>query len=320
MSSALTDAPVVAHVVRSGFVESVHRGTVAAVGPDGSVQWALGDPTGVIFSRSANKPLQAVAMVRLGLDLPDDELALACSSHSGEPFHLEAARRILARAHLTEDSLQNTPDHPVDELEREAWIRDGRPRTALAQNCSGKHAAMLATCVRNGWDTTTYRDPHHPLQRAIGATVEELSGEPVSHAGVDGCGAPLLGFSVGGLARAFGRLAFAASGTPEARVTQAIRAWPEYLGGSRRQVTTLIREVPGLIAKDGAESVYAVGLANGRGLALKIADGSPRAKGVVLAAALRRMHVDAPTAFAELELAPVLGHGEPVGAIVAVGF
>ncbi|HEU5000154.1 MAG TPA: asparaginase [Lapillicoccus sp.] len=319
VSTALTEAPIVAHVVRGGVVESVHRGTVVVTAPDGSVEWAVGDPGGAIFARSANKPIQASAMVRAGLDLPDAELALACASHSGEAFHREAAARILARAGLSEADLQNTPDYPLDDAEREAWIRAGRPKAAIAQNCSGKHAGMLATSVANGWDTVAYQHPEHPVQRAITDTLGELTGEPVVAVTVDGCGAPLHGYAIAGLARAFGRIATAPAGTAEARVTAAIRAEPAYVGGTHRQVTRLIAEADGLIAKDGAESVYAAGLPDGRGVAVKIADGSPRAKAVVLAAALRRLGVDAPGALDDLATFPVLGHGEPVGSIVAVG-
>ena len=319
VSTALTEAPIVAHVVRGGFVESVHRGTVVVTAPDGSVEWALGDPSGAVFARSSNKPIQVTAMVRAGLDLPDAELALACASHSGEPFHREAAARILAGAGLTEADLQNTPDYPIDDDEQDAWIRAGRPKTAIAQNCSGKHAAMLATCVVNGWDTAAYRHPAHPLQRAITDTLVELTEEPVVAVAVDGCGAPLHAYALAGLARAFGRIATAPEGTAEARVTAAIRAEPLYLGGTRRDVSRLVREAEGLIAKDGAESVYAVGLADGRGIAVKIADGCPRAKGVVLAAVLRRLGVEAPGALQDLADAPVLGHGESVGGIVPVG-
>jgi L-asparaginase II len=319
VSSALTDAPVVAHVVRGDFVESVHRGTAVVTAPDGSIEWAVGDPDGPVFARSANKPIQASAMVRLGLDLPDAELALACASHSGEPFHVEAAARILERAGLTEADLQNTPDYPIDEGERNAWIRGGRAKASIAQNCSGKHAAMLATSVVNGWDAAAYRHPEHPLQRAITATLTELTGEPVVAVAVDGCGAPLHAYAIAGLARAFGRIATAQTGTAEARVTTAIRAEPTYLGGTHRQVTRLVREADGLIAKDGAESVYAAGLPDGRGVAVKIADGYPRAAAVVLGAVLRRLGVDAPGALEDLATAPVLGHGEPVGRIVAVG-
>ncbi|HET7277504.1 MAG TPA: asparaginase [Dermatophilaceae bacterium] len=315
---ALYDAPVLAHYVRGGFVESVHRASVAAVAPDAAVLVGLGDVHSPVFPRSANKPLQAVAMVQAGLKLAPELLSLACASHSGEPFHLEGVRRILAEAGLTEADLQNTADLPVDDQEREARIRAGLGKEPIAQNCSGKHAAMLATCVVNGWDTATYRDPAHPLQQAIAATLEELTGDTIAATAVDGCGAPVMAVTLAGLARAFGRLASADPATPEGEVADAIRSYPAYLGGTRRDVTALIEATPGLIAKDGAEAVYAVGLADGRGVAIKVADGYPRAKPVILAAVLRRLGVESP-ALALLEHAPVLGHGEPVGAIVAVG-
>jgi len=314
----LYGAPVVAHVVRSGFVESVHHGSVVALDANGSTLLAVGDVDGPIFPRSASKPIQALAMLRGGLDLDGELLALATSSHSGEAFHLEGIQRILAGAGLGEQDLQNTPDLPYDESERKAWIASGREATPLAQNCSGKHAAMLATCVAAGWDTATYRQPQHPLQQLIAQTQADLSGEPVAATGVDGCGAPVLAVSLTGLARAFSRLAAAPEGTDEAKLSAAIRAYPEWVGGTRRDVTSLIRGVPGLIAKDGAESVYAVGLADGRAVALKIADGGQRARPVVMAAALRRLGIDAEV-LDELANAPVLGHGQQVGSIDAVG-
>jgi L-asparaginase II len=310
---------VVAHVVRSGFVESVHHGVVVATEADGRPFIALGEVRAPILPRSSNKPMQAVAMLRHGLELDAELLALASASHSGEPFHQEGARRILAAAGLTEADLQNTPDRPSEETERERWIAQGLPATSLAQNCSGKHAAMLATCVAAGWDTATYRDPDHPLQRAIADTLAELAGEPVAATTVDGCGAPAMAISALGLARAFGRLAAAGPDTQEGRVAEAIRAHPRWVGGTGRDVSALIAAVLGLIAKDGAEAVYAVGLPDGRGLAVKIADGNQRARTVVTAAALRAMGVEPQEALAELEHAPILGHGHPVGAVVAVG-
>ncbi len=319
MSAALADAPVLAHVVRNGVVESIHHATAVVTSADGTVELAWGDPSGPVFPRSASKPVQALAMLGAGLDLPPHLLALACASHSGEPFHLAAARDILARAGLAEDALQNTPAYPVDDHEQEAWVRAGRPPSTLAQNCSGKHAAMLATTVAAGWDSPTYLDPDHPLQRAITLTVERLAGERVQAIAIDGCGAPLHYLPIAGLARAFGRLAAAAPGTEEARVADAMRAYPEYVGGTRRDVTALIRAVPGLVAKDGAAGVYAVGLADGRGVAVKVADGNLRVKPVVLAAVLRRLAVGSEEIWSRLEHAPVLGHGRPVGATVAVG-
>ena len=315
---SLYDAPVVAHVVRSGFVESVHHGSVVALDAQGSIVMAVGDVAGPIFPRSSSKPIQALAMLRAGLDLDGELLALGAGSHSGEWFHLEGVRRILAGAGLSELDLQNTADLPYEQQERTAWIAAGRGPTCLAQNCSGKHAAMLATCVAAGWDTATYLEPKHPLQLLIAQTLIDMSGEPAAGSGVDGCGAPVLAVSLTGLARAFSRLATAAGGSDEARVAAAMRAYPQWLGGTRRDVTALIRGVPGLIAKDGAESVYAVGLADGRGVALKIADGAQRARPVLIAAVLRRLGIEAEV-LDELAYAPVLGHGEQVGSIEVIG-
>ncbi|WP_407942923.1 asparaginase [Luteipulveratus halotolerans] len=317
-ADALSTAPVLARVVRSGFVESMHRGLAVEVAADGSVTRAYGDVDAPTFPRSSNKPMQAVAMLRAGADLDGDLLALATASHSGEDFHLEGVRRILASVGLDESALQNTPDLPYDEQARTQWLRAGRDRASIAQNCSGKHAGMLAACVAAGWDPTSYLDPQHPLQRLMDQTVAELAGEPVAATGVDGCGAPVMAIGLAGLARAFGRVAAAPAGTPEGRVRDAIRSYPEFLGGTRRDVTALIRGVDGLIAKDGAEAVYAVGLADGRGFAVKVADGGQRARPVIMAELLRSAGVTG-AAVDELGQVPVLGHGQPVGTVEVEG-
>jgi L-asparaginase II len=309
---------VVARVVRSGFVESVHHGTAVAVDGDGDVVAAAGDWQAPVFPRSSLKPLQAVAMVRAGLDLDGHLLALASASHSGERYHLDGVRRMLAAAALTEDDLRNTPDLPLDADERLAWQRAGWGPRALAQNCSGKHAAMLATCRANGWDTSTYLLTSHPLQRAIAETVADLAGEALAAVGVDGCGAPVHAVSPLGLAVAFARIAAAAPGTPEGRVAAAVRAHPEWLGGTGRDVTRLVRGIPGLVAKDGAEGVYAAALPDGRAAALKIADGGERPRVAVLAALLHRLGVEA-AVLDELAEVPVLGHGVPVGRVEVTG-
>lgn len=316
--AALTDAPVLAHLVRGGFVESVHRASVAVTGPDGSVLHAWGSVETPIFPRSSNKPLQALAVVRSGVDIDGAQLAVACASHSGEPIHLEAARAILAGAGLSEADLQNTPTLPLDEAEQHRWIREGLAPASIAQNCSGKHAAMLAACVKRGWPTQDYRDIEHPLQIAIRGAIEELTGDTVDHVAVDGCGAPVMSVTLAGLARSFGRLASAPAGSDEARVAAAMNAFPQYVGGTGRDVTALMEHTPGLIAKDGAESMYAVGLPDGRGVAVKVVDGFGRAKGPILAAVLASIGVES-AALARLADVPVLGHGEPVGALVAVG-
>jgi L-asparaginase II len=173
--------PVLVEVERSGFVESRHRGSVAALAVDGSVTLRAGSPDEPVFPRSANKPMQAVAMARCGLALEGELLALSSASHSGEDFHVEGARKILADAGLTPDALRCPPQWPLD---LEVAVRAEKSR--LRMNCSGKHAAMLATCVLNGWPTDSYLRADHPLQLAVRATVEELTGERVAATGVDG--------------------------------------------------------------------------------------------------------------------------------------
>ena len=313
--------PVVAEIVRSGFVEGHHYGSIVALRADGTVDWSVGKVAAPVLPRSSNKPIQALAMVELGLDLPDDLLALACASHSGEPFHVEGVRRTLASAGLDEAALRTPPDYPLDDAAREAVIRAGGTRTPILMNCSGKHAAMLATCVVQGWDTETYLDPAHPLQVAILETFARLTGEPVTTVAVDGCGAPLLSTSLTGLARAFAALATATDG-PEHRVAEAIRRHPSYVSGTTRDELALHRAIPGLIGKAGAESCYAVALPDGRSWALKTDDGAPRVRPVLMAEALRRSGVldedgvdaEAVAGTGRLDL---LGGGKPVGEIRA---
>jgi L-asparaginase II len=313
---------VVAEVVRSGFVEGHHHGSVVALAADGSVDWAVGDVISPMLPRSCNKPLQALGMLDLGLDLPADLLALACASHSGEPMHVDGVRRILAGAGLDESALRTPPDLPIDDAESEAWLRAGRPPAPIAMNCSGKHAAMLATCVVNGWDVATYRDPEHPLQRALVVTFADLTREPVVATVVDGCGAPQFSTSLVGLARSFSTLATAVTGNAR-QVADAIRAHPAMVSGTRRDERALLSAIPGAIGKAGAESCYAVALSDGRAFALKTDDGARRARPVVMAAALRRSGVDVePGVDTEAVRATgvhnILGGGEPVGVVRAV--
>ncbi|MGW4561817.1 asparaginase [Streptomyces sp. NPDC004561] len=308
---------VVAEVWRGDFLESVHHGTVHAADPRGRTVLSVGETDRPMYPRSANKPLQALGMLRAGLGLDGELLALACASHSGEAVHLDGVRRILEGAGLDTGALRCTAGLPIGEAALRAHLANGGVPTTLTMNCSGKHAAMLATCVANGWDTETYLDPRHPLQRALRETVEDLAGEKVAATGVDGCGAPLFAIGYRGLARAFAKLSTGGPGSLERRVARAMNEHPEHVGGTGRDVTRLMRALPGAVAKDGAEGVYALALPDGSCVALKIADGSSRARPVVMIAALRRLGVatDTDEVLAELATAPVLGHGEPVGAV-----
>ncbi|WP_406463678.1 asparaginase [Streptomyces sp. NBC_00111] len=315
-TSASPVLPVLAEVVRSGFTEGHHRGSLVVLAADGRVELALGDPAAPVFPRSSNKPMQAAAILRAGLDLSGERLALAAASHSGEGFHLELVRTMLAEHGLTPDDLRTPPDLPLDPVEAEAYLAAGGVREPLTMNCSGKHAAMLAVCVRNGWDTATYLDPGHPLQRLVGEVVAEAAGEPVAALGTDGCGAPLMAIGLVGLARAFRAFVLAEPGTAERRVADAMRAHPEYVAGTRRPDTWLMREVPGTLSKMGAEAVQALALPDGRALAFKIDDGSVRALGPVLARSLELLGVDAPVV-SRIGRSPLLGGAVEVGEIRA---
>ncbi|MCO5968760.1 MULTISPECIES: asparaginase [Actinoallomurus] len=303
--------PVLVEVERSGFVESRHRGSVAALAVDGLPAVTIGSPDDPVFPRSANKPMQAVAMARNGLALEGELLALSSASHSGEDFHVAGAREILAGAGLTPDDLQCPPQWPLD-LE----VAVGSEKSRLRMNCSGKHAAMLATCVVNGWPTGSYLHVDHPLQVAIRETVEELTGERVAATGVDGCGAPLFAVSLTGVARALRAIVTAEPGTPERRLADAMRAHPEWTSGTRRDECRLMAAVPGLLVKCGAEGVDAFALADGRAGAIKIDDGSMRARTPVTVATLRALGVEVPD---ELATVPLHGGDVIVGEIRAVG-
>lgn len=304
---------------RSDYDESYHFAAAVALDPAGSVALAIGDPELHVYPRSANKPLQATAMLRAGLDLPADLLALVCASHAGTPAHVAGVRRILDGAGLREADLANTPDYPLDPPSMRDVVRAGGDRSALQMNCSGKHAGMLATCRVRSWPTDpSYLDLDHPLQATICDVIAELAAEAITHVGIDGCGAPAHVLSLMGLARAFRAVATSAAGTPERRVYDAMRTHPFAVGGPGRDVSTLMEGVPGLMAKDGADGMFAAALPDGRAVAVKMSEGGDRARPVVVAAMLAALGVDVTQAASAWQV-PILGHGHPVGRVRPVG-
>ena len=311
----MTDSPTLVEVVRSGFVECLHRGSVVALDADGSVAFAVGDPERPILPRSSNKPMQAVAMLRAGLDLDGKPLALACASHSGEPFHLDGVREILAGAGLDESALQ-TPAGLPGGRGREAGLRRARrpSRAAVTMNCSRQACGDARDlCPQRVADHVVPRAAHPlqvgPSRDAIeGSRGGKVSARPASTA----AGAP-FGLTLAGLARAFRAIALAPTGPPSSRVAASIRSHPEWLGGTRRDVTRLIEGVPGLIAKDGAEGVYAAALPDGRAVALKIEDGGQRARPPVMVAPWRTRRRRAGADGAGRR--PTAGRGRAVGSV-----
>lgn len=290
---------------RSGFDESVHHGAVVVV-LGGEVVHAVGDADVEIYPRSSNKPMQADAMLGVGLEVDDEQLALACASHDGTERHIAVVRKVLDGAGLDEGLLDNTPSFPLREAAAEAVVAAGGHRTSILMNCSGKHAAMLATCRANDWSVVGYLDPIHPLQQAITARIDELAG-PVVHIGIDGCGAPAHVLRLRRLADAFAALA-----VERGAVWRAMTAHPDLVGGDGRVVTRVMRALPGAMAKDGAQGVFAIAHPDGWAVALKIADGQERPVPVVLASALARIGVDLD---GEAISEPILGHGRPVGRV-----
>jgi L-asparaginase II len=300
----------VAYVVRSGLVEGTHFGSAVVVDAQGKVEWSIGDVSSAMFPRSSNKLMQGLAMVRNGLPLKNELLALACASHSGEDFHLAGVQDILNAANLGTDSLKCPPDYPLDEIERDTFLAEGLGKASLYMNCSGKHSAMLFTSVLNGWDTETYLKPNHPLQVACRETIESVTGEKVEHIGVDGCGAPLMSMSLTGLARSFSQFSGPAADANQKKIATAIKENPQYLGGTRRDVTQLV-------AKDGAEAVYGIGLGDGRALALKIEDGADRARIVVAMSVLQKvLGVVSKEVERQLDSQELFGGGVHVGKVI----
>ncbi|MFF3851905.1 asparaginase [Micromonospora sp. NPDC002575] len=315
MSKTYSGGVPLAEVVRSGFVEGLHRGSVVVLDAAGATVAAAGDVGSPVFPRSASKPMQTVGMLRAGLPLTDPaDVAIVSASHAGEEFHVARVGALLAGAGLDESDLGCPPDLPMGELAREAVLRAGGGPTRGRMNCSGKHAGMLLTCLAAGWPRAGYRQPEHPLQLALRATVQECTGEPVAAVGVDGCGAPVLAVSLTGLARAYLRLVSAGPGSPERAVADAMRAHPELVGGTWAEDSRLMRGLPGTLAKIGAEGVIAAALPGVGAVALKIDDGATRARMPVLVSALRRLGVRAPVLDEYAEL-PLLGGGVPVGAV-----
>ncbi|MEH1014563.1 asparaginase [Micromonospora sp. CPCC 206060] len=322
-----------ARVTRGGFIESRHLGSVVVLDPTGAVRLAAGVPDEPVLLRSTLKPVQALACLAAAsadgdpagtgaASLSDalrygPALAIAAGSHTGDDRHVDLVRELLATASLTDEALGCPVDWPEDEPTRERLIRAGAQRERVRMNCSGKHAAMLVACVARSWPTQGYLDPAHPLQQHIADTVTRLAGTPVGPVTVDGCGAPLLGLPLTGLARTFQALVLAPQGSPEAQVADAMRAHPEYVGGWHGHPNTdLMRARPGVLAKGGAEGVLGVATPDGHAVAVKVIDGSPRATTVIALAALDAAGVPVDGADT-LRQVPVLGGGEPIGVVTA---
>ena len=287
--------PIVVDVVRGEIVESRHLAHAVAV-RDGAVVESAGDARLLTGFRSSAKPIQALPAIRARPDLGEVEVAIACASHLARPEQLDAVRSLLAKV-------------PATELELEC----GAEPTPLEHNCSGKHAAMLALCRAEGWESSGYRLLEHPCQQAMLAEVAsaaEVDAESIP-VGVDGCGVPTFALTLERMAHTFSRLERLAGGEV---AVQAMRNYPELIRGRGSPDTELMRALPGWAAKGGAEALLCATSPDGLGIAVKVEDGSGRAVRSATAAFLRRLGLDC----GELGSVPLENsHGEVVGELRA---
>lgn len=283
---SVADAVELAVVERSGFIESRHAGSAVVLSPEGEVLRALGDTRTPVFPRSCLKPFQAVAVMTSGVVLRGEDAAIATASHSGTAAHVALVRGLLERASLPSSALGCPPAAPSDQVARDVLFRNGGARERVYMNCSGKHAAMLLSCVANDWPLDGYLDPDHPLQKRVLDVVERLTGERPAATAVDGCGAPVHAISLAALARGIQRITTAAASSPfalfreAAALTEAVRENPWAVAGPGRPDTIAIERL-GVFAKVGAEGVMVMTAPDGTTTALKVLDGSSRASTII---------------------------------------
>jgi len=300
---------VLAKVTRGDLVESLHLGHLIVLAADGSTYLSKGSPELPIYPRSAVKSLQVAAMLKAGLKVDADELAIICASHSGSQSHIDLVTQMLTSRDISISQLKNTVDKPLGEKEKISWGE--KPASQLAQNCSGKHAGMLITCQKNGWDVSTYLDPNHPLQVVIKNEIEALSGEKVSAVSIDGCGAPLFAISLAGLARAISNLVKSKDDLYK-QIVLACTKFPELVAGKGRLTTRMMQAVPDLFMKEGAEGVEVCALRDGRVIAIKIIDGSWRPVAPIIMEIFKRWGVEMPD-----ESVKIYGGSSVIGEVIA---
>lgn len=294
-----------AYVVRGGRIESEHFGQVAICDSTGNIFKSFGDVEVATYLRSAAKPFQATTCILLGAadryQWSDEDLAVVCASHSAEPEHLQRVRGILDRAGLSEDDLGCGPHPPISFVEQERLIRAGVSPGRIHNNCSGKHAGMMAACQAKGWSIQSYWDREHPLQQQNLETMGVFARRPVDSiaVGVDGCGVPTYYLPLRALAVAYAQLANPSSlpidfADPARRVADAMRDHPFLVAGSGRFTVDVTKRSDGrILLKTGAEGLIAAAIPElGLGLAVKITDGSSRAHAVVVGRILAELLPD----------------------------
>ena len=297
--------------MRGDLVESLHLGHLIVLNADGTTYLSKGSPELAFYPRSAVKSLQASAMLKAGLTVSDQELAIVCASHSGSQnqSHIDLVSAMLTKRNIPLSAMKNATDKPLGEKEKLSW--GDKPGTQLTQNCSGKHAGMLITCQQNGWDMNTYLEMNHPLQVAVRNEIELLAGEKVSASTFDGCGAPLFAISLTGLARAISTVVKSNEAIYK-QIVSACTKYPELVAGEGRLTTRMMQAVPGLFMKEGAEGVQVCALSDGRVIAMKIIDGSWRPVAPIMMEIFKRWAVQMPD-----ESVKIYGGASVIGEVIA---
>jgi L-asparaginase II len=342
MSNQIPIPEPLVEIRRGAITESRHRGHIVVVEPDAKIVAHLGAPENVTFLRSSAKPFQAIPLLVSGaadhFDFTDEEVALACGSHNGEPVHTEIAARMLEKIGLGVEALKCGVHEPYSQRAAADLRARGELPNALHNNCSGKHAGMLAVAKHLGAPIETYDLPENPVQLAIGRVVEQFSGIPMEDlaVGIDGCGVPVFGITIKAMAVAFARLIKPPEEFDQptkdasARIIKVMMTFPELIGGTHDRLDTeIMKAAPGkIVSKVGAEGVYTAGIVpqekwpNGLGIALKIEDGDDhRARPTVVIEALRQLgvlHDESLEAVARYAFFPVKNRrGDVVGEIRA---
>lgn len=305
--------PVLVEATRGPAVESAHRGSAVVVDNRGRVVRFLGDMNASIYPRSAVKPLQAVPLVRTGaaraLNVTPEEIALACASHGGEPAHTSGVGDWLSRLGYGPQDLECGAHPPTDRRTRYELSRMDQAPTTLHNNCSGKHAGFLTVCRHLGFPATGYIDADHPVQELVRDALAALTGSSLRDAtrGIDGCGIPVFGIPLRGLATAM--MKFTDPGSLDDATAEAMRVIREammshpYLVAGRDQFCTRVMEAlaPNILVKNGAEGTCCAAVLNqGLGIALKIDDGATRASEVAIGGMLRALGAIDDSQFAAL--------------------
>ena len=334
-------AESLATVTRGETIESVHRGHLIVVTGDGQIIASLGSPETITFWRSSAKSFQAIPFLTSGaaarFGFTDEEIALSCGSHSGEEIHVRTARQMLEKGGFDETDLRCGVQIPFDEKRAEEMIRADESPTQLHNNCSGKHAAMLAFARHIGADTKTYEHLENPVQQAILKCVSEFTDVPENEIklGIDGCAAPNFAVPISTMAKAFAQLISPPENFDEAtgeacrRIVSATMEYSQMIGGTNRLDTLIMQSLPGkIVSKIGAEGVYSAGILpssrwkKGLGIAFKIEDGDDaRARAVVLIEVLRQLEILDETTDEKLrEYSPIIlknRRGDAVGKVAA---